>query len=117
MGLSGRIVAIGKHTTDSELAVGDDVAVNPFLASPGQPPSYEPKIDVLGVTVDGGMQAHIVLPVAQLHHARGVPLDSLVGAAPLAMGMHALQPSRYSFAAEITYFWTVPLSFLTIWLG
>lgn len=52
------------------------------------------RLQVLGVTRDGGLRERMVLPVAQLYHGSGLTLDQLVLVETLGIGWHAVARAR-----------------------
>jgi threonine dehydrogenase-like Zn-dependent dehydrogenase len=77
--------------------VGDRCAVMPYLScgactacGRGQANCCE-RIDVLGVTVDGGMRERLLVPVSALYARPGLSLDQLALVETLGIGMHAVR--------------------------
>jgi threonine dehydrogenase-like Zn-dependent dehydrogenase len=80
--------------------VGDHCAVLPYLScgacpacARGQANCCE-RIEVLGVTIDGGMRERLVVPVSALYSQPGLSLDQLALVETLGIGMHAVERAR-----------------------
>jgi 2-desacetyl-2-hydroxyethyl bacteriochlorophyllide A dehydrogenase len=76
---------------------GDQCAVLPYLSCGtclacrrGKPNCCE-RINVLGVTIDGGMRERFTLPASALYSRPGLSLDQLALVETLGIGMHAVQ--------------------------
>jgi len=96
--LAVEVVAVGAGVEDLE--PGDQCAVLPYLwcgaCSPcrrGRSNCCE-RISVLGVTVDGGLREHMVVPATQLFHSDNLDLDQLVLIETLGIGWHAVARAR-----------------------
>lgn len=87
---------------DSELEVGQTVAVEPYLNDPDSPASRLGKtnccesLQVLGVHCDGGMRPEINVPIRKLHASAGASLDQLALVEMLGIGRHAVNRSQAS---------------------
>jgi threonine dehydrogenase-like Zn-dependent dehydrogenase len=101
--LAVEVLELGPGTADGSangsgpIRVGDHCAVMPYLScgaciacARGQENCCE-RIDVLGVTVDGGMRERLVVPVSALYPRPGLSLDQLALVETLGIGMHAVQ--------------------------
>ena len=96
----GHELAVTVHaiaTDVTTVAVGDDVAVRPYLecgtcraCRSGRTNCCE-RLTVLGVHIDGGMCTYINLPATHLHHAHGVSLEGLALVEMLSIGFHAVR--------------------------
>jgi threonine dehydrogenase-like Zn-dependent dehydrogenase len=89
--------ADGPANGSGPIRVGDHCAVMPYLScgactacARGQANCCE-RIDVLGVTVDGGMRERLVVPVSALYPRPGLSLDQLALVETLGIGMHAVE--------------------------
>ena len=87
----------GSANGSGAVRVGDTCAVMPYLScgactacARGQANCCE-RIDVLGVTVDGGMRERLVVPVSALYPRPGLSLDQLALVETLGIGMHAVE--------------------------
>jgi len=100
--LAVEVLELGPDTADGSangsgaVRVGDTCAVMPYLScgacttcARGQANCCE-RIDVLGVTVDGGMRERLVVPVSALYARPGLSLDQLALVETLGIGMHAV---------------------------
>ncbi len=81
--LAVEIVALGPSAEAHGLAVGDRCAVEPYLncgtciaCRRGRTNCCE-RLSVLGVHQDGGMREQVIVPIAKLHKANGVPPEQL----------------------------------------
>lgn len=93
--LAVEILALGPSTAAHGLAVGDRCAVEPYLncgtciaCRRGRTNCCE-RLSVLGVHQDGGMREQIIVPIAKLHKANGVPSEQLALVEMLCIGAHA----------------------------
>jgi len=92
--LGVEIVALGASVRG--LQVGARCAVRPYLNCGHCPaclrgkPNCCPKIQVLGVHIDGGMCEYVAVPASHLHPARTLTCDQLALVEPLAIGAHAV---------------------------
>lgn len=93
--LAVEILALGTSAATHGLAVGDRCAVEPYLncgtciaCRRGRTNCCE-TLSVLGVHQDGGMREQIIVPVAKLHKANGVPAEQLALVEMLCIGAHA----------------------------
>ncbi|MFZ9859248.1 MAG: zinc-binding alcohol dehydrogenase family protein [Roseiflexaceae bacterium] len=93
--LAVEVIACGDAV--SNVAVGDIVAVRPYLecgtcraCQRGLTNCCE-SLRVLGVHIDGGMREYINLPASHLHHATGVDVDGLAMVEMLSIGFHAVR--------------------------
>lgn len=84
---------------DSDLKVGELVAVEPYLNDPNSPASKKGKpnccesLQVLGVHCDGGMRPEINVPIQKLHRAGSGSPDQLALVEMLGIGRHAVNRS------------------------
>ncbi|UVK40433.1 zinc-binding alcohol dehydrogenase family protein [Mesorhizobium sp. AR10] len=92
--VSGTVIATGEGV---DLAVGEPVIVNPYLACgkciacrQGKPNCCV-KIEVLGVHRDGAMGEQILVPAQNLYPANGVSLADAAAVEFLAIGAHAVR--------------------------
>ena len=102
--LAVEVLALGEQVEQVEqvdqVRVGDRCAVLPYLSCGGCPACRSgrrnccDRIEVLGVTVDGGLCERLVLPAAQLYCRPGLSLDQLVLVETLGVGWHAVQRAR-----------------------
>ena len=93
--LAVEVVAVGADVR--RLRPGDLCAVMPYLACGlcpacrrGQTNCCE-RLDVLGVTVDGGMRERLLVPDGALYTRPDLSLDQLALVETLGIGMHAVQ--------------------------
>jgi threonine dehydrogenase-like Zn-dependent dehydrogenase len=92
--LAVEVLAVGRNV--SRVAPGDHCAVLPYLScgecrSCGrQRANCCERIDVLGVTVDGGLRERMVVPQSHLFPGPGLSLDQLVLVETLGIGWHAV---------------------------
>lgn len=93
--LAAEIVALGPSAEAHGLAVGDRCAVEPYLncgtciaCRRGRTNCCE-RLSVLGVHQDGGMREQVIVPIAKLHKANGVPPEQLALVEMLCIGAHA----------------------------
>jgi len=97
--LGAEVIAVNG---DSELKIGEFVAVEPYLNDPTSPASMRGKTNcceslrVLGVHCDGGMRPELNLPVHKLHRASSASLDQLALVEMLCIGQHAVNRSLVS---------------------
>lgn len=102
--LSGEIVAA---PTDSGLAIGDVVTVNPYLpcgtcvACRRGRPNCCSRISVLGVHADGGMAEYIAVPAAAVIPTPGLSLDQAAMVEFLAIGAHAVRRAHIEPGARV----------------
>lgn len=93
--LAGEIVEIDANPRG--LAVGDRVAVEPYLACGLCRPCRTgrtnccARLQVLGVHCDGGMQEWLSVPVRLLHTSRTLSLEQLALIETLGIGYHAVE--------------------------
>ena len=93
--LAGEIVEVGAN--DRELAVGDRVAIEPYLACgecrPCRTGRYNccASLRVLGVHCDGGMCETLAVPVSLLHKSDQLSLEQLALIETLGIGYHAVE--------------------------
>lgn len=103
--LAGEVLALGEGT--SGIRVGDQVAVEPYLACgecrPCRSGRYNccASLQVLGVHTDGGMQEVFSAPARLLHPSRALSLEQLALIETLGIGYHAaeraaLQPGEWA---------------------
>lgn len=92
--LAVEVVALGEGV--DHVAVGDRCAVLPYLSCGtcgacrrGRTNCCE-RIDVLGVTVDGGLRERMVVPAAHLYADADLSYDQLVLVETLGIGWHAV---------------------------
>lgn len=91
--LGGEVVALGAGTA---LALGQTVAINPYLACGGcvacrkGKPNACVNISVLGVHSDGGMAELLVVPERAVIDAAGLTVDQAAMIEFLAIGAHAV---------------------------
>ena len=101
--LAVEVLELGPGTADGSangsapVRVGEHCAVMPYLScgacmacGRGHPNCCE-RIDVLGVTIDGGMRERLVVPVSALYARPGLSLDQLALVETLGIGMHAVE--------------------------
>lgn len=93
--LSVEVLAVGANV--DHVSAGDSCAVMPVLSCgiclgcrQGKVNCCE-SIDVLGVTVDGGMRERFIVPTSTLYSSPGLSLDQLALVETLGIGMHAVQ--------------------------
>jgi threonine dehydrogenase-like Zn-dependent dehydrogenase len=100
--LAVEVLALGVPTemVDEPVRVGDLCAVMPYLSCRtcpacrrGRENSCE-RIEVLGVTIDGGLCERMVVPRSALHSRPGLSLDQLALVETLGIGMHAVERSQ-----------------------
>ncbi|MER8479787.1 zinc-binding alcohol dehydrogenase family protein [Mesorhizobium sp. M1163] len=94
--VSGTVIEVGE---DVDLAVGEAVVVNPYLACgkciacrQGKPNCCV-RIEVLGVHRDGAMCEQILVPAQNLYPANGLSLADAAAVEFLAIGAHAVRRS------------------------
>ncbi|MER8971412.1 MULTISPECIES: zinc-binding alcohol dehydrogenase family protein [unclassified Mesorhizobium] len=94
--VSGTVIEVGE---DVDLAVGEAVIVNPYLACgkciacrQGKPNCCV-MIEVLGVHRDGAMCEQILVPAQNLYPANGLSLADAAAVEFLAIGAHAVRRS------------------------
>ncbi|MER9977389.1 zinc-binding alcohol dehydrogenase family protein [Mesorhizobium sp. M0085] len=94
--VSGTVIEVGE---DVDLAVGEAVIVNPYLACgkciacrQGKPNCCG-RIEVLGVHRDGAMCEQILVPAQNLYPANGLSLADAAAVEFLAIGAHAVRRS------------------------
>ncbi|MER9344372.1 zinc-binding alcohol dehydrogenase family protein [Mesorhizobium sp. M0601] len=94
--VSGTVIEVG---VDVDLAVGEAVIVNPYLACgkciacrQGKPNCCV-RIEVLGVHRDGAMCEQILVPAQNLYPANGLSLADAAAVEFLAIGAHAVRRS------------------------
>ena len=93
--------------TETNLAVGDRCAVEPYLNDPHSPASLQGKTNcceslrVLGVHMDGGMCSHLVLPAHKLHRSSSLDLDALALVETLCIGAHACERAQLQKADRV----------------
>lgn len=94
--VSGTVIEVGE---DVDLAVGEAVVVNPYLACgkciacrQGKPNCCV-MIEVLGVHRDGAMCEQILVPAQNLYPANGLSLADAAAVEFLAIGAHAVRRS------------------------
>ncbi|MER8404795.1 zinc-binding alcohol dehydrogenase family protein [Mesorhizobium sp. M1307] len=94
--VSGTVIEVGE---DVDLAVGEAVIVNPYLACgkciacrQGKPNCCV-RIEVLGVHRDGAMCEQILVPAQNLYPANGLSLADAAAVEFLAIGAHAVRRS------------------------
>ncbi|MER8732835.1 zinc-binding alcohol dehydrogenase family protein [Mesorhizobium sp. M1227] len=94
--VSGTVIEVGE---DIDLAVGEAVVVNPYLACgkciacrQGKPNCCV-RIEVLGVHRDGAMCEQILVPAQNLYPANGLSLADAAAVEFLAIGAHAVRRS------------------------
>ncbi|MEP6566721.1 MAG: zinc-binding alcohol dehydrogenase family protein [Mesorhizobium sp.] len=95
--VSGTVIAAGEGV---ELAIGEPVIVNPYLACgkciacrKGKPNCCF-RIEVLGVHRDGAMGEQILVPAQNLYPADGLSLADAAAVEFLAIGAHAVRRAR-----------------------
>jgi threonine dehydrogenase-like Zn-dependent dehydrogenase len=101
--LAVEVLELGPGTADGSIdgsapvRVGEYCAVMPYLScgacmacGRGHANCCE-RIDVLGVTIDGGMRERLVVPVSALYARPGLSLDQLALVETLGIGMHAVE--------------------------
>lgn len=94
--VSGTVIEIGQ---DVDLAVGELVIINPYLACgkciacrQGKPNCCV-RIEVLGVHRDGAMCERVLVPAQNLYPANGLSLADAAAVEFLAIGAHAVRRS------------------------
>ncbi|MER8819717.1 zinc-binding alcohol dehydrogenase family protein [Mesorhizobium sp. M0991] len=94
--VSGTVIEVGE---DVDLAVGEAVIVNPYLACgkciacrQGKPNCCI-RIEVLGVHRDGAMCEQLLVPAQNLYPANGLSLADAAAVEFLAIGAHAVRRS------------------------
>ncbi|MER8367915.1 zinc-binding alcohol dehydrogenase family protein [Mesorhizobium sp. M1378] len=94
--VSGTVIEVGE---DVDLAVGEAVIVNPYLACgkciacrQGKPNCCV-RIEVLGVHRDGAMCEQLLVPAQNLYPANGLSLADAAAVEFLAIGAHAVRRS------------------------
>jgi len=99
--LAAEIVALNGN---SDLKVGQTVAVEPYLNDPDSPASRRGKtnccesLQVLGVHCDGGMRPEINVPIRKLHSSSSASVDQLALVEMLGIGRHAVNRSQATHA-------------------
>ncbi|TGQ45990.1 zinc-binding alcohol dehydrogenase family protein [Mesorhizobium sp. M00.F.Ca.ET.216.01.1.1] len=95
--VSGTVLEVGEGVDD--LAVGEPVVINPYLACgkciacrQGKPNCCV-KIEVLGVHRDGAMCGQTLVPAQNLYPANGLSLADAAAVEFLAIGAHAVRRS------------------------
>ena len=101
--LAVEVLELGPGTADgstngsASIRIGEHCAVLPYLScgactacGSGHANCCE-RIEVLGVTIDGGMRERLVVPVSSLYARPGLSLDQLALVETLGIGMHAVQ--------------------------
>ena len=101
--LAVEVLELGSGTADgstngsASIRIGEHCAVLPYLScgactacGSGHANCCE-RIEVLGVTIDGGMRERLVVPVSSLYARPGLSLDQLALVETLGIGMHAVQ--------------------------
>lgn len=89
------VLAVGSGVT--EVREGDQCAVLPYVSCGRCAPCRRgrsnccERIEVLGVTADGGLRERMVLPARLLYHRTGLSLDQLALVETLGIGWHAAQ--------------------------
>ncbi|MFD2117891.1 zinc-binding alcohol dehydrogenase family protein [Paenibacillus yanchengensis] len=91
--IAGEIVQIEE---DSELRIGDQVAVIPYISCgtciacrKGKENSCV-SLQVLGVHIDGGMREYMKVPKKQLIKTESLTLDQIAMVEPFSIGLHAV---------------------------
>ena len=102
--LAVEVLALGPilngSTEASGVTVGAECAVMPYLSCGQCRPcrwgltNCCERIEVLGVTVDGGLRERMLLPTSALHARPGLSLDQLALVETLGIGMHAVERAR-----------------------
>jgi 2-desacetyl-2-hydroxyethyl bacteriochlorophyllide A dehydrogenase len=99
--LAVEIVSFGKTTFATDLAVGEIVAVNPYMSCGtciacrrGRPNACV-RLQVLGVHRNGGMCEYLVIPVQKLVRASGLTLDAVALVEMFSIGAHAVRRSKH----------------------
>ena len=93
--LAVEVLALGPSAAAHTLEVGNRCAVEPYLncgtciaCRRGRTNCCE-SLSVLGVHQDGGMREQVIVPIAKLHKANGVPPEQLALVEMLCIGAHA----------------------------
>ena len=88
------------QSASDDLAIGDRVAVEPYLNCGRCQPCRNGKsncceqLKVLGVHVDGGMASYLKVPVNKLHRSSVLSYDHLATIEFLGIGAHAVERSN-----------------------
>lgn len=88
------------QSASNDLAIGDRVAVEPYLNCGRCQPCLNGKsncceqLKVLGVHVDGGMASYLKVPVNKLHRSSVLSYDHLATIEFLGIGAHAVERSN-----------------------
>lgn len=102
--LSGEVAEVAP---ESQLRVGDNVIVNPYLpcgscvACRKAKPNCCTDIRVLGVHTDGGMCEYINVPEEQLYPAGGLSLDQAAMVEFLAIGAHGVRRGEIEVGDQV----------------
>jgi threonine dehydrogenase-like Zn-dependent dehydrogenase len=98
--LAVEVLALGPTHADPRISVGDRCAVMPYLTCgrcrpcrAGRSNCCE-RVDVLGVTVDGGLHERMLVPMSALYPRADLTLDQLALVETLGIGMHAVERGR-----------------------
>ncbi len=95
--LAGEVAEVGAGVPD--LAPGDRVAIEPYIACGGCRPCRGGRynccahLEVLGVHRDGGMQEWLTVPARLLHRSTRLTLEQLALIETLGIGYHAVERS------------------------
>ena len=95
--LAVEVLAVGPGPGEDRWQIGDQCAVMPYISCGACRPCQSgranccERIDVLGVTIDGGLCERLLVPTTALYGRPGLALDQLALVETLGIGMHAVQ--------------------------
>ena len=116
--LAGEVAAVGEN--DRGLAVGDRVAVEPYVACgecrPCRSGRYNccARLEVLGVHRDGGMREWLSVPVRLLHRSDTLSPEQLALIETLGIGYHAVERAALAEGEWAVVIGTGPIGLATI---
>lgn len=96
--LAGEVVEVA--TNNFGIRAGDQCAIEPYISCGKCPPCKAGRTNcceqlrVIGIHVDGGMQALLSVPLSLLHKSETLSLDELALIETLGIGAHAVRRSR-----------------------
>jgi 2-desacetyl-2-hydroxyethyl bacteriochlorophyllide A dehydrogenase len=102
--LAGVVVGIPESSKD--IRRGDRCAIEPYISCGKCSPCLRDRTNcceqlrVIGIHVDGGMQAFLSVPIALLHKSDVLSLDQLALIETLGIGAHAVERSQLSEGEE-----------------
>ena len=116
--LAGEIVEVDEN--DLGFAVGDQVAVEPYVACgecrPCEAGRYNccAMLQVLGVHQDGGMQEWLSVPLRLLHRSSRLSLEQLALIETLGIGYHAVERAALQAGEWVVVIGTGPIGLSVI---